>query len=276
MDSALTRIAAKLAELQAQGWEKHAHQFNVPAHRFALGPVTSVDAIAAFEAKHSIELPAELRAFVTSIAGSGAGPYHGLLPIERWDDFWDGELIGLCEQGCGYWTALSVTGPDRGRLFNMYGEQRTLVRDRSFLVWYERWLDELLAGIATSSFGWHRGGSEDELAAELAAATEIADQLDIITSLNGRPTVAPATLDLVAPLITSARHAVRTACCRVLSRDPRFTAAIVALLADPDLHVRIYAFHAFVARGVLGPLRARIAVEPHESLRAAIAKRLGD
>jgi len=360
VDDALARISAKLADLQAQGWEKHAHHYNVPGHRLALGPVITPDEVTAFEAKHGA-LPADYRAFITTIAGSGAGPYHGLRSL----DCWDAGTVVLCDQGCGYWAGLRLDGDDRGRVVNVYEDHVTLSPLPSFLAWYEGWLDALLEGVATGSYGFFRGGSEDDLVRALATATTTEAQLDIITSLHHRATLASTTLDHVAPFIASPDPKLRTVSCGVLAREPRWIDTVAPLLddpdigvrhavvfalerldarsrapdlarhiqtrydertsysatstllkwgllrgsmlvpamystssgvrgsipgflenldddltpfepllADPDLHVRIYTVRAFAKRGALAALRARLPDETNETLRAAIAKHL--
>ncbi len=363
IEDALARIAAKLAALQAQGWETFEHHFNVKAHRLEIGPTLTEDAVAAFEATNHVTLPADYRAFITTIAGSGAGPYYGLLPLACWQP----EVIGLCEQGCGYWTGLVVGGPNRGRVVNVYDDDPTISPAPSFLDWYEGWLDSLRDNVATGAYGWFRGGSEETLVAALTAATAPDEQLDIITSLHHRPILASATLDQVAALITSPDARIRAVCCNVLAREQRWIDTVCpllddpdikvrssviyaldrmdartsapalgrlvardydqrtnyaatsmlakwgllrgsmlvpalqsksagvrgsipkflegldddltpfeSLLADPDLHVRIYTVRAFAKRGAFEALHARLPDEPNEALRAAIAKHVGD
>lgn len=55
----------------------------------------------------------------------------------------------ICDQGCTFLARLVVTGPSRGRVFNLDvqgGKPPYFARDASFIDWYERWLDQAEAG----------------------------------------------------------------------------------------------------------------------------------
>lgn len=58
-----------------------------------------------------------------------------------------GTLI-ICHEGCGYMHRLVVTGPQRGMIWidAQCSDQGLLPLNVSFLDWYERWLDNVLAG----------------------------------------------------------------------------------------------------------------------------------
>ncbi|GIG61093.1 hypothetical protein Lfu02_54650 [Longispora fulva] len=160
------------------------------SHGFHLGPPLPESEVAAFEGRHGVRLPAEYRAFVTRVGHGGpsnlggAGPYHGLLPLDRWDDAleepatdevlatpfpmdpdfayrdWWGEMglgvkdepftgaLALSHEGEGYLWVLVVTGPARGRIASTYfdGTGPHLSPAPDFLSWYEHWLDTVLAG----------------------------------------------------------------------------------------------------------------------------------
>ena len=82
LDDQLARVARKL---------RIAERRPVPRkfvgereHHFHLGRPLGEDQVTAFEEAHGVELPAEYRAFLTRIGNGGAGPYYGLLPLERW------------------------------------------------------------------------------------------------------------------------------------------------------------------------------------------------
>lgn len=64
--------------------------------------------------------------------------------------------LTISSHGCSLVTQLVVTGPARGRLLNLDAEASTgpyVVEDADFLAWYERWLDEALAGYRLDWFG---------------------------------------------------------------------------------------------------------------------------
>jgi HEAT repeat protein len=129
----------------------------------------------------------------------GAGPYYGLYPLDHWDDFTSGVVddgpadllsrpcplhpdltaddwtrgfaaespyqgtMSLGTMGCGGMMQLVVTGPFAGRVVYVEAEGKPpyMVHEPDFLAWYERWLDELLAGCKITFFGVGPGGGED-------------------------------------------------------------------------------------------------------------------
>ena len=58
--------------------------FGESKHGFRLGPPLGEGELAAFEQVHGVSLPAGYRAFLTEIGNGGAGPYYGLVPLEKW------------------------------------------------------------------------------------------------------------------------------------------------------------------------------------------------
>jgi hypothetical protein len=124
--------------------------FGSHSHRFVLRPPLPEAAATRFEEEHGVLLPEGYRAFLTRLGNGGAGPYYGLLPLERcaasggrtlsrpsplWPrmpcdaaadalaGYGPGSLadgaITLIEQGCAYSSLLIVTGPHRGAVVNI-------------------------------------------------------------------------------------------------------------------------------------------------------------
>ncbi|MEV6596585.1 SMI1/KNR4 family protein [Actinoplanes sp. NPDC051346] len=151
----LQRVRNSLAALDQPGI------FGARAHRGLLGPTLTESEVAGFERRHGIVLPAEYRAFVTGVGHGGpgryggAGPFYGLLPLDRWDEAlvedthdrvlttpfpvapgreygadwlsevglsddddreWFPGAIALAHLGCGDMAVLVVTGAGRGRV----------------------------------------------------------------------------------------------------------------------------------------------------------------
>ncbi len=55
----------------------------------------------------------------------------------------------ICDQGCTFVARLIVTGPSRGRIFNLDIQSRErpyFASETNFADWYERWLDLAIAG----------------------------------------------------------------------------------------------------------------------------------
>jgi hypothetical protein len=115
----------------------------------------------------------------------GAGPFYGLLPLDRWDealvacttsdvlrtpfpvepdrtygddwlaevgledddDEWFSGAIALSHLGCGHMAVLVVTGPARGEIaYTNWSASAPAFRATDYLSWYERWLDAALRG----------------------------------------------------------------------------------------------------------------------------------
>ncbi|MBA9002744.1 hypothetical protein HNR21_001626 [Actinomadura cellulosilytica] len=199
------RVAGKLAAVRAMPVPPEA--FGVEGHGFELGPPLPEAVVAEFEERHEVVLPAAYRLFVTELGDGGAGPGYGLcrldtaccagrrsghlalpspyVPGPRYLGDWELRyedppgpdrvfLRGTLEvagHGCSLVTRLVVTGPARGRLFNLDYEGPVgpyVVEDADFLAWYERWLDEVLAGYDVGWFGERLPLEEPELIAVLA------------------------------------------------------------------------------------------------------------
>lgn len=78
----LDRVLRELAELQES---RHALNqiWGAAGHRFLPNPPIPEEELAALEAEHGIQLPADYRAYLTQIGDGGAGPWQGLLPIRE-------------------------------------------------------------------------------------------------------------------------------------------------------------------------------------------------
>lgn len=181
----IERVRSKLTGMP--GWKI----FGSRTHRGRLGPPLPEGEVADFERRHGIVLPHEYRTFVTQVGNGGpgpyggAGPFHGLLPLDRWDealtgaahddplkkpfpvppgrrfgadwvsesgltddDEWFPGAVALAHVGCGNMAVLVVTGPGRGRVaYTCWDDEAPdYSRDPHFLAWYERWLDAAARG----------------------------------------------------------------------------------------------------------------------------------
>ena len=82
-----------------------------------------------------------------------------------WDSYYQGALA-LADQGCTFYSLLIVSGSARGRVVyvDLQGNNAPyFVENTNFLSWYERWLDELLAGFNIAWFGFGMPGMEPDL-----------------------------------------------------------------------------------------------------------------
>ncbi len=224
-------------------------------------------------------LPEGCRAFLTRLGNGGAGPYYGLLPLERcaasggrtlsrpsplWPrmpcdaaadalaGYGPGSLadgaITLIEQGCAYSSLLIVTGPHRGAVVNIdpgLSAPPYFARDGGFLAWYERWLDELPWGWDGTWFGFGLPGREPELA-EALLAPPYADRGDALRTLARIPALSDATLAAAGVCLGDEDASVRAAATSLLGRHRGAAAAqlITRRLMDPDPAVRSAALQA--------------------------------
>lgn len=189
------RILDKLNQVRLRGLSC----FGSDSHGFRLKPPASEAELGSFETKHRIRLPDDYRTFLKHAGNGGAGPYYGLFPLEKWNDFADWVLdhrpddflqrscplypeldpkpnwadefgeaspyqgtLSLGSRGCSYAMQLIVVGPYAGRVVyvDADGSPPYMVREPDFLCWYERWLDELLQGYKIDWFGYGLGGGE--------------------------------------------------------------------------------------------------------------------
>jgi hypothetical protein len=151
------------------------------ARRARFGPPLTEPEVAAFEQQHGVELPADYRAFITTIGHGGPGPHYGLLRLSEWDteafgsppydgllarpflaepgrhyEDWPADVglfddedepyagtLTLAGEGCGYFSQLVVTGAGRGLVVSCggFGDPPVYAPEGDFLSWYERWLD---------------------------------------------------------------------------------------------------------------------------------------
>ena len=201
----LGRIADKLAAARAMPVPPDA--FGVEKHGFKLGAPLPEAVVAEFEERHEVALPPAYRLFVTELGDGGAGPGYHLsrlsgscdgpcrpghlarpspyLPGPRYFGDWEERYeeapgpdqmflpgtLAVADHGCSLSTQLVVTGPARGRLFNVDGGGSLgpyVVEDADFLAWYERWLDEVAAGYDVGWFGERLPLDEPGLIAVLA------------------------------------------------------------------------------------------------------------
>jgi hypothetical protein len=127
------RITEQLSQL-----DQRCCVFGASKHRYHFAKPLAESAVAAFEQRCELALPAAYRAFLTQLGNGGAGPYYGILPLNLesnaaarpWphvdkyelseNDDYDAELHGLvrlAEYGCGIEVALVVKGPAVGQVF---------------------------------------------------------------------------------------------------------------------------------------------------------------
>ncbi|MFF7211701.1 SMI1/KNR4 family protein [Streptomyces sp. NPDC008238] len=177
MDSRIRRIRSELAKMPYQA--RRSHSVFEERHQFRLGRRISPSEAEAFETEHHVVLPAAYRAFLIELGGSGAGPFYGLLPLERCrlftmnpkptgggprgfthadrSDPMHGDLfLHIIEMGCSDLCLIAVTGPLAGRVVtgNADGFWPPNVSSApDFLSWYERSLNHMRDGKDNAALG---------------------------------------------------------------------------------------------------------------------------
>jgi hypothetical protein len=100
-------------------------RFGAAQHRYQLAPPLEPAALAEVEHQLGAALPDELRAFAAEVGAGGAGPYYGLVPIDRaaahvvaappgapWT-----RGLPLAHLGCGYAAVVALDGAARGEIW---------------------------------------------------------------------------------------------------------------------------------------------------------------
>jgi len=223
--------------------------YGVKAHGFKLDAPSPEAVVAEFEERHEVALPPAYRLFVTELGDGGAGPGTGLprldtscdapcraghlarpspyLPGPRYPFDWEERheeapgpdrmflpgTLTIASHGCSLVTQLVVTGPARGRLFNVDGGGSLgpyVVEDADFLAWYERWLDEAVAGYDIGWFGERLPLDEPGLIAVLAGDPSPARRARAGESLLDLPQISDSAWTALSDAMTAdASAAVR-------------------------------------------------------------------
>jgi hypothetical protein len=186
VDARLERIRERL-ELLAR-CDTQLQVFGAHQHEYQLSPPLDEAEVATFERTHDVELPADYRAFLTTLGNGGAGPFYGLAPLsgeaprfaaqfdgmpapslarsfplrEAWrqgedrpeppiaagSSIYDG-VVHLSDQGCGYFDVLVVAGPQRGQVWADFTQALGGLEP-----WYDSFLDAYEAWLDRSYLEW--------------------------------------------------------------------------------------------------------------------------
>ncbi|GAA4608588.1 hypothetical protein BJY16_006917 [Actinoplanes octamycinicus] len=278
MDDQLARIGRKLET--ARDSPVAATAFGAGNHGFRLGPRLPESVVVEFEERHEVELPVAYRRFLVELGNGGAGPGYGLTPLEkacggcrpghltrpspylpgrdyecdwviRYEDPWGPESVFLpgtlnvAGHGCSLVTHMTITGPARGRMFNLdsgglptRSNAPAMVADADFLAWYERWLDETLAGSEVGQSG-----------VRVAAMPTPLEEAGLLEVLAGDPSAERRS------------HAMRSLLRRPVTGTKVWAAIEVALDSERDLSVRAELAGALVRHNRLPEPRRQEVVE---------------
>jgi hypothetical protein len=226
----IARIQEKIPQVYAR--DPHCVLFGAEHWKYQWPERASEATIAAWEYQHGITLPRAYRLFLRYVANGGPCYASGLhLLDETWvkGDLGQASLLPLrlTPQHVALWQDippyndeghhllhngllgigfnnifLVVTGQYRGRLLrstlSVWGDAPftidtfTFIEDTDFLSWYERWQDDVIAGLDMETFGVNVPGNQ----AQLRALFQKHKRCDILYSLGRFPSPEPETLAL--------------------------------------------------------------------------------
>ncbi len=245
----IQRILTKLRQARKLACKS----FGSEEHGFKLARPLSEDVILAWEQARGVVLPEDYRAFLREAGASGAGPYYGLRPLDRWGellstgvdehalshpclielrsglrggiagDATDGGVrepyqgaMPLIHMGCCGYVFLILTGPHRGRMVNVDTDEQfapQFADYADFLSYYEAWLDEVLIGI-DGGFGFARAGDESQLVARLQTADDPIEQAGFLEALGRFTSLGTEAQDAVLSALESPSAEVLAAALR--------------------------------------------------------------
>ncbi|MDO3411909.1 SMI1/KNR4 family protein [Saccharibacillus sp. CPCC 101409] len=135
------------------------------------------------------------------------------LDDEAYDEAIADLLRGTLEigtMGCSWEIRLIVAGEHRGRVLYMDTEYQKpfFVYEKNFLDWYERWLDEVIAGFEIHWFGTTPGGSEQTLL-EMARSDEAAARGEALKALLRLPQPGEESIRLARQALADPADGVR-------------------------------------------------------------------
>jgi len=115
-----------------------------------------------------------------------------------------GGLLPIGHQGCQSYHALVLQGPDAGKVVNIDTDRYLPVFcfEANFLDWYERWLDEIISGIAQKDgpnwFGYTMGGDDAHLLAVFNATDQKARKLAALEGFGKLRSISAKSADEIA------------------------------------------------------------------------------
>jgi len=237
----ISRIKSKLG--QAKKTDNKLEVFGADSHKYKLNPVINPKELDEFESLHKVRLPEDFRLFLMELGNGGAGPYYGIYPLkkqyapsktgldcvyhpemtdEEWNELYelddleiDGQLsewdektcrgnLSLGTQGCTYDMSLVVAGENKGRVYyEIEDEKPFFVFESNFLDWYERWLDEIIAGYDTTWFGYRMGGDENSLIKAYNLSQFNENKIEALKGVSRFKTISNETIDFLINIINT-------------------------------------------------------------------------
>ncbi len=130
-------------------------------------------------------------------------------------------LMYIGTQGCTYVTCLVMNGPFKGRVVYMDEELYNppfFCYEQNFLDWYERWLDELIAGYDLDWFGTKMAGDDAALIKTFQQSSDLETQALALWSLFKLPTLQDETVRFLQQQTTHLQQDLRLTAFRLLTK----------------------------------------------------------
>jgi tetratricopeptide (TPR) repeat protein len=219
--------------------------FGAAGHQWSVCEVEAAE-LEAVEAVAG-RLPEDWRLWISEVAGTGAGPFYGVLPLPNTDDpahlgrpFFpetpEGEPVPGClpltDHGCGYQDLLVLNGPHRGEVWVDFREAEGPVVHwyRSTEAWFGAWLTY---GEAEWGISYLVDGSADEDTLE-AFLAQVARSLDAVANDTDDPILAQYPLALDKVHQARARLALKAG--DVAAAEAAFAAAVAVSREAEAVH----------------------------------------
>ncbi|MGQ8867524.1 HEAT repeat domain-containing protein [Myroides sp. TSA_177.3] len=134
-----------------------------------------------------------------------------------------GGLLPIGTQGCAITTCLILNGPHKGRIVYLNDDYKpAFAYEADFLAWYERWLDEIIAGDLLAEqagwFGYRRGGTSIDLWEAFRTATTEQEQLEYLDGLISKKEISEPILQGVIETIPQVTIVVRKRLISILAK----------------------------------------------------------
>ncbi|EHQ40973.1 SMI1/KNR4 family protein [Myroides odoratus] len=134
-----------------------------------------------------------------------------------------GGLLPIGTQGCAITTCLILNGPHKGRIVYLNDDYKpAFAYEADFLAWYERWLDEIIAGDLLAEhagwFGYRRGGTSIDLWEAFRTATTEQEQLEYLDGLMNKKEISEPILQGVIETIPQVTVVVRQRLISILAK----------------------------------------------------------
>ena len=212
-------VLQKLERLKSLDRQRQA--FGAESHAYAFSPRLSASEVEALERDVGAALPEELRTFYTEVGGGGAGPFYGITFAEWLDGYRPGEpypgvealrklatkrgsppredgyfatprgalsgLLSVIDEGCDHKVCVVATGPQAGEVVNVSAEGHVTETGKSFVEYYEAWLDSQLEQFEALEDLMRSGATYEQISKEMRDRFDVYEAGDMIISIADVP-----------------------------------------------------------------------------------------